>query len=128
MKRTAPYSLALAYLQKLLIVFCFLGPVVGYGQVTITGGNGGTVLCADNEYETLTPIVISETAVGDFNVRLFTLDLLRLGLTNPAFQFEPNSGSVAFTGTGSISVVATMQVTATLVEIQIVEGDNANAG
>src|SRR5690606_21242407 len=127
MRRIAP-TIAPVSVQKMLIaIFLFL-TVTAFGQVTITGGGGGSAMCADDEYVTLSPIVISETAVGNFNIRTFVVDTLNLGLSNPAFKFEPNSGSVSFTGTGAETVIATINVTEAKVAIRIVEGDNANAG
>src|SRR5690606_10603723 len=115
-------------IRPLLIVFViFFLSLPAIGQVSITGGSGGALLCANGGYTSLSPIVITETNNGDFNIRTFVIDTLNLSFSVAGFEFEPNVGSVSFSGTGSASVIATSVVTASKIAIRIVEGDNTNA-
>ncbi|RAV97989.1 PKD-like domain-containing protein [Pseudochryseolinea flava] len=100
---------------------------VASAQVSVSGGTGGSTLCAGGGYVSLTPIVISETANGDISMGTLALETLNLTLSNAAYEFEPNVGSVSFTGTGAASILASINVTATQISISIAEGDNNNS-
>jgi len=109
---------------RLLLILSFLVSSHTWAQINVNA-TATPDLCVGNVvYSTLGDIVLSEVSTNDFTLTGVNQNITIHPTISSRFEFEPGIGSVLVTGPDASSIIASLNVTATQIELVLSEVDD----